>query len=140
MEVNERIKKRRLELQLSLKDVAKALGVAESTVSRYESKDIQNMGIDKIEALSKVLQCTPAYLMGWEDNKEKYTNKKDFPAIPEKFTNAIDARAYVTSHQIFGFGGFEPNKMSDEDILNFANEMIDQAELLGLKYTKNKER
>lgn len=62
------IKSRRLELGLTLKDVAKALGVAESTVSRYESSDIQNMGIDKIEALSRVLRCSPAYLMGWDDS------------------------------------------------------------------------
>ena len=69
MGVNDKIKERRLELKLSLKDVANALGVAESTVSRYETKDIQNMGIDKIEALAKVLECSPGYLMGWEDNK-----------------------------------------------------------------------
>lgn len=62
------IKSRRLELGLTLKDVAKALGVAESTVSRYESSDIQNMGIDKIEALSRVLRCSPAYLMGWDNS------------------------------------------------------------------------
>lgn len=67
MEVHERIKKRRIELELSMRDVATALGVSPSTVSRYESTDIQNMGIDKIEALSKVLLCSPAYLMGWED-------------------------------------------------------------------------
>lgn len=67
MEVNKIINQRRLELGLTLKDVAKALGVAESTVSRYESLDIKHMGIDKIEALAKVLDCTPAYLMGWEE-------------------------------------------------------------------------
>lgn len=66
METYKIIKKRRLELGLTLKDVAKALGVAESTVSRYESSDIQNMGIDKIEALSRVLKCSPTYLMGWD--------------------------------------------------------------------------
>lgn len=66
METYKIIKNRRLELGLTLKDVAQALGVAESTVSRYESSDIQNMGIDKISALSKVLRCSPAYLMGWE--------------------------------------------------------------------------
>lgn len=66
METYKIIKNRRLELGLTLKDVAKALGVAESTVSRYESSDIQNMGIDKIEALSKVLSCSPGYIMGWE--------------------------------------------------------------------------
>lgn len=67
MEVHERIKKRRIELELSMRDVADKLGISASTVSRYESSDIQNMGIDKIEALAKVLRCSPAYLMGWED-------------------------------------------------------------------------
>lgn len=73
MEINKIIKARRQELGLTLKDVAKALGIAESTVSRYESSDIQNMGIDKIEALAKVLQCSPAYLMGWDKSPEPTT-------------------------------------------------------------------
>lgn len=68
MEVQEIIKARRIELGLSIREVSQALGVAASTVSRYESSDIQNMGIDKIEALAKVLRCSPAYLMGWEDD------------------------------------------------------------------------
>lgn len=67
MEVQEIIKYRRMELGLSIREVAQALGVAASTVSRYESSDIQNMGIDKIEALARVLRCSPGYLMGWED-------------------------------------------------------------------------
>ena len=81
MDVHDRIKLRRLELGLTLKDVSKKLGVAESTVSRYETEDIKNMGIDKIEKLAAALYCTPGYLMGWEididieklnkDNKKK---------------------------------------------------------------------
>jgi len=69
MEINEMIKKRRLELGLTLKDVAASLGVAESTVLRYERKDIQNMGIDKIVQLAKVLKCSPADLLGWDTNQ-----------------------------------------------------------------------
>ncbi len=67
MNIQTIIKNRRLELDLTMKDVAKALGVSEATVSRYESGEIQNMGIDKIETLAKVLRCSPGYLMGWED-------------------------------------------------------------------------
>ena len=66
MEINKIIKARRQELGLTLKDVAKALGIAESS-------DIQNMGIDKIESLAKVLQCSPAYLMGWDKSPEPTT-------------------------------------------------------------------
>ena len=43
MEVNEIIKKRRKELGLTLKQVAEQLGVSESLISRYESKDVKNM-------------------------------------------------------------------------------------------------
>ena len=77
MAVQDIIKRRRMELDLTLKDVAKALGVAEGTVSRYESGDIQNMGIDKIARLAKVLQCSPGYLMGWEDSPNA-TSKQEF--------------------------------------------------------------
>ena len=77
MSVQHIIRKRRLELGLTLKQVAKALNVAEGTVSRYESGDIQNMGIDKIEALSKVLRCSPGYLMGWEDLQSSSVAEKD---------------------------------------------------------------
>lgn len=77
MDVNKIIKNRRIELQLTLKDVAKALGVAESTVSRYETSDIQNMGIDKIKSLASVLKCSPGYLMGWEENKNSLHTPKE---------------------------------------------------------------
>lgn len=67
MAVQDIIKSRRKELKLTLKEVADKLHVSEGTVSRYESGDIQNMGIDKIAALARVLECSPGYLMGWED-------------------------------------------------------------------------
>ena len=69
MKVNEIIKKRRKELGLTLKQVAEQLGVSESLISRYESNDVKNMGIDKIKPLAKILKCEPEYLMGWVDNK-----------------------------------------------------------------------
>lgn len=70
MEVQDIIKQRRLELGLSIRKVAQELGVAPSTVSRYESSDIRNMGIDKIEALARILHCTPVYLLGGGNNQD----------------------------------------------------------------------
>jgi lexA repressor len=77
MKVNEIIKKRRKELGLTLKQVAEKLGVSESLISRYESNDVKNMGIDKIIPLAKVLDTTPAFLMGWETKKEKEKEKEN---------------------------------------------------------------
>jgi transcriptional regulator with XRE-family HTH domain len=65
--INEKIKARRLELELTLEDVGNALGVSKSTVLKYETEAIKNMGIDKVEALAKVLKVAPSYLMGWSD-------------------------------------------------------------------------
>ena len=78
MSVQDIIKKRRLELNLTLKDVATALGVAEGTVSRYETGDIQNMGIDKIDRLAKILRCSPGYLMGWEEKPNNLIQTSNF--------------------------------------------------------------
>ena len=71
MKVNEIIKKRRKELGLTLKDVAEKLGVSESLISRYESNDVKNMGIDKLIPLAEVLKTTPTYLMGLEKEKKQ---------------------------------------------------------------------
>ena len=65
--IQEKIKVRRLELGLSLEDVAKELGVNKTTVMRYESKSIEKMPIDVIPPLAKILKCSPEYLMGWEE-------------------------------------------------------------------------
>lgn len=67
MTVNERIKSRRKQLGFSADYIAEQLGVSRATVYRYESADIENMGIDKLEPIAKALQTTPAYLMGWEE-------------------------------------------------------------------------
>ena len=67
-QINERIKERRLQLDLTLLDVANAIGVKESTAQRYESGTIKNISHETICRLAEVLHCSPSYLMGWEDN------------------------------------------------------------------------
>lgn len=72
--IQEKIKERRTQLGLSLEDVAQALGVNKSTVMRYESKSIEKMPINIIPPLAKILQCSPEYLMGWEDADDTTNN------------------------------------------------------------------
>lgn len=66
MEVKDIIKNRRVELDLTMKEVAKMVGVSEGTISRWESGEIANMKRDKIMALAKALKISPAVIMGWE--------------------------------------------------------------------------
>lgn len=64
MDTNIKLKLRRQELQLTMLDVAKLVGVSEATISRWESGDIANMRRDKIVKLANALQVTPSYIMG----------------------------------------------------------------------------
>ncbi|TGE33355.1 helix-turn-helix transcriptional regulator [Desulfosporosinus sp. Sb-LF] len=62
----ERIKDRRLSLGLSYQDLADKTGMSKSTLQRYETGFIKNLGIDKLEMLAQALETTPGYLMGWD--------------------------------------------------------------------------
>lgn len=66
MEIKDILKNRRLELGLTLKDIADQVGVTVPTISRWESGDIANMKRDKIVSYAKALNVSPTVIMGWE--------------------------------------------------------------------------
>ena len=66
-EISKKISLRRKQLGLTLEDVGKAVGVGRSTVQRWESGLIRNMGRDKIAALARVLQINPVELVPGEN-------------------------------------------------------------------------
>lgn len=80
--INNRLRERRKELGLTMKEVASAVGVSEGTVSRWESGNIANMGRDKIYALSKILKMSTAEIMGIEDEAPKGSEKELFTYNP----------------------------------------------------------
>ena len=67
MKTNDLIRMRRLELDMTMKELAEKVGVSEGTISRWESGDIENMKRDKIAALARALEVPPAVLMDWEE-------------------------------------------------------------------------
>ena len=67
MTIGERIRRRREELGLSVDDVAKRLCKHRATIYRYESNEIEKLPTGILEPLAVVLQTSPAYLMGWEE-------------------------------------------------------------------------
>lgn len=60
------IKSRRVELGLTMKDIAEYVGVSEGTVSRWESGNIANMKRSRINKLAEILQLSPLVLLGVE--------------------------------------------------------------------------
>ena len=64
----EKIKSLRKAMKISQVELAKKIGVSKQTLYKYENDIITNVPSDKIELLSNVLQTTPAYLMGWDND------------------------------------------------------------------------
>ncbi len=71
MTTGERLKLRRKEIGFSAEKVADQLGVSPATIYRYEKGDIEKVPVDSLAELAKILQTTPAYLMGWESQADQ---------------------------------------------------------------------
>lgn len=93
MEIGTLLKNRRIDLGLTLKDIADAVGVSEATVSRWESGEIANMKRDKIAALAKVLSISPASIMGWEETSPKYYINDETAQIAQDIYENKELRA-----------------------------------------------
>jgi len=63
IQTGKRIQQRREELGLNLGDIAKEVGVAVSTIQRYEKGKIEKIKLPVIEAIAKALQVDPAWLL-----------------------------------------------------------------------------
>ena len=97
MEIRDILRNRRIELHLTMKQIADAVGVSEGTVSRWESGDIDNMRRDKIAALSKVLSLDPRVIMGWEgaenSQQQKYYTDEATAQMAEDMATNPELRA-----------------------------------------------
>lgn len=69
MNIGERIRKRREELGLTQEELAKKLGYkSRSSVNKVETaRELSNK---KVRQYAEILECSPAYLMGWESENE----------------------------------------------------------------------
>lgn len=81
--LKDNIKKTRLARDLTLQEVADAVGVSRQTIQRYESGIIGNIPSDKIEKIAEVLNVSPADLMGWTGDITEQAPVSDYYFVPE---------------------------------------------------------
>lgn len=67
--MGQRIRDRRIALELTLDELGKMVGVGASTVRKWETGFIKDMRSDKIQKVADALDVTPAYLMGWDESQ-----------------------------------------------------------------------
>ena len=100
MEIKDILKSRREELGLTLNDIADQCGVSESTVSRWESGDIENMKRNRIMALANALKLSPAVIMGWDSRSNDRPPKELRAPLSPEIQELIEAAAGCTPEQI----------------------------------------
>jgi repressor LexA len=98
MKIGDRIKQRRKFLGLSVDELAEKLGKNRATIYRYESSDIEKLPTTVLEPLADALKTTPAYLMGWEDDKPADT----LTVLPQDKIHMIPVFGSVAA----GFGAY----------------------------------
>ncbi|EPK3183993.1 helix-turn-helix domain-containing protein [Enterobacter kobei] len=100
--IGERIRARRKELKFTQRTLAKALKISHVSVSQWERDDSEPTG-KNLFALTKVLQCTPTWILFGDDSRtpeppvftdapldERQTELLDlFNALPESEQEAL---------------------------------------------------
>lgn len=76
-EIGKRIEMRRKEKGLTLKELAEIVGVASSTILRYENGEIKKIKLPVIESIAKALGVDPAWLVLKSNNPDIYIPKKE---------------------------------------------------------------
>ena len=126
----ERLRELRREHQLTTVELGKALDIANSSISRYEN-DLREPRRAFLEKVSKYFGVSIDYLLGVSDDK----NPSD--ALPSEFTSAEDAIAFLLKQPtLVAFGGYDLNKLSNEELLDFANDLLQQFKMVSYKYRK----
>ena len=81
-QIGDRIKLRRLELGISQESLAKALGYnSRSSINKIEL-GLQGLPAKKIKKVTDILNVSPFYLMGWNEDAQKICN-----SIEENFSS-----------------------------------------------------
>ena len=85
MTIGERIKQLRTKKNISQVDFADKINVSKQTLYKYENGIVTNIPSDRIEAIAKLCNISPAYLMGWETEDTIVAKGTDetTPSIPK---------------------------------------------------------
>ena len=75
MTLGEKVKLKREELGLSQEELAEKMNYKSKTSIHKIEQDITDLPLSKVKELANVLKTSSAYLMGWEDEKDKMINE-----------------------------------------------------------------
>lgn len=79
--MGDRIRTRRVNLGLTLREVADRVGCTHSTLGKWERGEISSMKASNLKGLAKALECSPLWLLG--DNRTSLDTTPNIEPLPE---------------------------------------------------------
>lgn len=111
-----RLKKRRLELGMTVKDLGNACGLTHGCISQYEN-DIRDPGYETLLLLSTELKVTVEYLVG----RSEYS-LEDFFSDDRMYDLLVGVQALSEEHQDLFFDYYEHTAILDQQKRRNADE------------------
>jgi len=78
MTKGQRIRKARESKNMTQTELANRLKISKQTLYKYENDIITNIPSNIIEQIAEITDCTPAYIMGWEDVAYAFNAPSDY--------------------------------------------------------------
>ncbi|RHW62695.1 XRE family transcriptional regulator, partial [Clostridium botulinum] len=124
--------------KLTLKELADKSGVGQSTINDIEKGKAQNPKAETLSKLANVFNISVDELLfkKWDEKSNQLKEETELFETGEFTTPQAAMKFILKQPAIMGFGGFDASKMSDQDIIDFANELLNIIKMLGPKYNK----
>lgn len=99
-QIGDRIKNRRKDLKFTLQEIADVVGVASSTIQRYESGRISQLKLPVLESIAKAINVNPVWLV--KEDAPMETGISDFDFI-KKYKEEVEKRTVHTTINLKDF-------------------------------------
>lgn len=91
MDIASRMFEKIKENNMSYYELSKKTGIPKSALHRYATGETPKIPLDRLEIIAEALNCSPAYLMGWEE--------KDNPTLDEQL-DGVEFALYGEIHDL----------------------------------------
>lgn len=143
------IKTYREENNYSLREFSKICGISHTYIDKLEKGVDPRSGktveptLDTLEKVSQSMNMTLKTLLshiGKIDSNQDYQTEdksEDNDSALQEFTSAEEAMKFILQQPaLMAFGGYDLDEMADDELIQFANELLGQLKLLSYKYKK----
>lgn len=130
----ENIKSIRESKGIGVNELSRLSGVNASYISALERNEKKNPSVEILTKLANALEITLEDIIKNTECDEVAATTVD---NNHEFKSAQEAMKFILEQPVvMGYGGFDVKKLSDKDLIDFANDLLIQLKNLGYKYKR----